>query len=163
MRITPSKLGFRNKTAVEQLVICRRVIASIAKASPEERGGTNLDQIKATVTAAAASQTRILQLQANLRAATRQRDKLLREARQKVTCANIGLIVGLKHKAERLQAVGMELRGKRLRSVGAPRKVTNLSVQPLLNASTVLLRYDRPLRDCSFLIEARLEGEPETA
>jgi hypothetical protein len=156
------KLGFRNLTALEQLTICDRVLANLSRAPQEHASARDLEKTKSAVDAARASHDRVSQLKAELKAATRQRNELLREARRWATLAQIGHHNRIGPRPEQLRAAGMELEASKRRPVGAPAKVSNLRAVPDIHSTTVTLRWDRSVRRCSFEIQTQLDDLPES-
>ncbi|MGC3957090.1 MAG: fibronectin type III domain-containing protein [Verrucomicrobiota bacterium] len=156
------KLGFRNKSALAQLLICQRVVANLTRAPKAQLVNVALAETRAAVAAARTSHERLEKLKADLKAETRRRDELLRLARDKVTRAQLGQFNNLNHHAEQAQAAGMELPGSKRRSVGEPAKVANLRAVPATHSTDITLRWERSVRRCSFEIQIRLEGEPES-
>lgn len=156
------KLGFRNKTALEQLQICQRVIASLTRAPQTQLVNVALDETRAAVAAAQASHERLERLKIDLKAETRRRNELLRLARDNVTRAQLGQANNLGLSATRMQAAGMELSASKRRRVGSPAKVTDLLAVPATHSTDIVLRWERSLRRCVFQIEVRRDDEPDT-
>lgn len=156
------KLGFRNKTALEQLQICQRVVASLARAPKAQLVNVALAETRAAVAAVRASHERLERLKAELQAETRRRNDLLRRARHRVTFAQIGHANNLELRSVQMQAAGMELPASKRRSVGEPAKVTNVRAVPATHSTDITLRWERSVRRCTFQIEVRRDDEPDT-
>ena len=156
------KLGFRNKSALEQLQICQRVVANLTRAPKAQLANVALAGTRAAVAAACASHERVEKLKAELKSETRRRNELLRIARSKVTRAQLGQLSSLNLSSNLMQAAGMELPASSRRSVGEPAKVANLRAVPATHSTDITLRWERSVRRCSFEIQIRLEGEPES-
>lgn len=156
------KLGFRNKPALEQLQICQRVVANLARAPKAQLVNVALAETRAAVAAACASHERLEQLKADLKSETRRRDELLRLARDRVTRAQLGQFNNLNHRADQGQAAGMELPVSKRHSVGEPAKVANVRAVPATHSTDITLRWERSVRRCLFQVEARRDDEPNS-
>lgn len=157
------KLGFRNKSALEQLLICQRVVANLTRAPQAQLVNIALADTRAAVVAARTSHERLEKLKADLKTETRRRNELLRLARDKVTRAQLGQFSNLNLSSDLMHAAGMERPASKRRSVGEPAKVANLRAVSATHSTDITLRWERSVRRCSFEIQIRLEGEPETA
>lgn len=160
--MTRPKLGFRNRSALEQLTICDRVIANLARAPREHVMDVRLETTITAIAAARTSHEQLMQLKAEVKTVTRQRNELLREARRWTTLAQKGHLGRIGLHPGRMRAAGMELENSKRRSVGQPAKVTNLSAVPETHSTMVTLRWDRSVRRCAFEIQTRLDGQPES-
>lgn len=158
----PPKLGFRNKSALAQLLICQRVLANLTRVPKAQLVNVALAETRAAVASARTSHERLEKLKTDLRAETRRRNELLRLARDKVTRAQLGQFSNVNQRADQMQAAGMELPASKRGSVGEPAKVTNVRAVPATHSTDVTLRWERSVRRCVFQIEARRDGEPDT-
>lgn len=156
------KLGFRNKTALEQLQICQRVVANLTRAPKAQLVNVALADTRAAVVAVRTSHERLEKLKADLKSETRRRNELLRIARDKVTRAQLGQLSNLNPRSDQMQTAGMELSASKRRFVGEPAKVTKVRAVPATHSTDITLRWERSVRRCSFEIQIRLDGEPES-
>lgn len=76
------KLGFRNKSALQQLLICERVVADLKRAPKAQQSQLRVNQVQTLVADTRESLERVHLLKAELKAETRRRDQLLRKARE---------------------------------------------------------------------------------
>src|SRR5262245_10636672 len=81
---TKFKLGFRNRTVLEQLDICERAVTNVSALPPEKRQNINLPRLQDTVAAARACDNRIAALRAELKSELACRDDLMEQARNEV-------------------------------------------------------------------------------
>lgn len=156
------KLGFRNKSALQQLLICERVVASLKRAPQAQHNQLRVSKVAATVAEARKSLERLNVLKAELKTETGRRNRLLREARNQVTHAQIGLAGLVGRDKLKLEAAGVDLEDLRRRRVGLPAKVTNVRAVPATHSTDITLRWERSVRRCAFQIEARRDDEPDT-
>lgn len=156
------KLGFRNKSVLEQLALCERALTSLGHAPEKVLRRAALTQMAATIRQVRASQQRLEKLKLDLKTETRRRNELLRDVRQRVIRAQSGHISHLELNPHRMRAAGMELSHSTHRSVGVPGQVTNVRAVPATHSTDITLRWERSVRRCAFQIEARRDNEPDT-
>ena len=155
------KIGFRNRSALEQINICERAIANLAKTPEEHRFNVALPEVSATIAAARASHDRVQVLKSELRTETTRRKELLRVARQRVsqTCALVASNVAFE--PQKMLAAGLELEAPKL-PIGKPAAPGDLRAEPHDQDGAVRLRFERPVRRCTFEIEFRADSTNET-
>lgn len=156
------KLGFRNKSALQQLLICERVVADLKRAPQAHQSKLQVNQVATLVADARESLERVHLLKAELKAETRRRDQLLRMAREQTrwTQGYQATLVG--REKSKLKAAGIDMEGLRRRRVGLPAKPTNVRAVPATHSTDITLRWERSVRRCAFQIEARRDDEPDT-
>ena len=156
------KLGFRNKSALQQLLICERVVADLKRAPKAHQSQLRVNQVETLVADTRESLERVHLLKAELKAETRRRDQLLRKAREQTRwtqAVQAGLVGREKSK---LKAAGIDLEDLRRRRVGLPAKPTNVRAVPATQSTDITLRWERSVRRCLFQVEARRDDEPDT-
>jgi hypothetical protein len=156
------KLGFRNKSALQQLLICERVIASLKRAAQPHQSKLRFSKAATLVADARESLERMDVLKAELKAETRRRNELLRKAREQVTWAQAGHASLVGRDKLQLQAAGIDMEGLGRRRVGLPAKVANVRTVPATHSTDITLRWERSVRRCLFQVEARRDDEPNT-
>lgn len=156
------KLGFRNKSALQQLLICERVVAGLKRAPKAHQNQLRINKVAALVADTRESLDRVNLLKAELKAETRRRDALLRKAREQArwTQAVQASLVG--RGVTELKAAGIDMEDLRRRRVGLPAKVTNVRAVPATHSTDIALRWERSVRRCLFQVEARRDDEPDT-
>jgi len=85
------KLGFGNRTVLEQISICRRVADGIAKLTAEQRATFADRPVADSVAEATEAHAAVEELKATLKAALRVRDAKVRAMRQHTTGAASGI------------------------------------------------------------------------
>lgn len=153
------KLGFRNKSASEQLVICERTTANLKGRFNDEFNKKRLVEATETVSQLRDSHERIALLRKELSFEISNRKQLLATARNAVTNLCVGLAARLDRNPAKLLEAGLELRKPRSVPVGKPSTVTHLQAETTGIEGQVRLRFKRPLRRCGFEIQCR----PDTA
>lgn len=103
------KLGFRNRTVLEQLSICERAIAGMADLPEEQRLLVHYAQTRETVTALRDCHNRVEMLRSELKGEVARRKELLRESRVQTTHSALGLQLCLKGDRAKLLAAGLDL------------------------------------------------------
>lgn len=156
------KLGFRNKTALQQLLICERVVTSLKRASKQHQSKLGVSKVETVVAEARESLERMNLLKAELKAETRRRNELLRKSREQVTWAQAGHASLVGRDKLQLQAAGIDMEGSRRRHVGLPAKVASVRAVPATHSTDITLRWERSVRRCAFQVEARRADEPDT-
>jgi hypothetical protein len=152
------KLGFRNRTALEQLNICERVVAGIATLPEELRTeARNLETI-ATVSALRDSHNRVEMLRSELKGEVSRRKDLLREARNRVTGAALGIRGYVNAEPAKLLAAGLDLAAPKTVLLGKCPAPENLRAETHALEGVVKLRWKYSMRRCVFAIEFRAES-----
>lgn len=156
------KLSFRNRSALEQITICERAVANLARTPEEQRVNVTLPDVSDAVAAARASHDRIQSLKSELRMETTQRNARLRVAREKVTHASGLVAVNVAFQPQAMLAAGLELEAPKL-PVGKPAAPGNLRAEPLAQDGAVRLRFARPVRRCVFEVQSKADSpdQPE--
>jgi len=155
------KLGFRNKSALEQLALCERTVTSMAAKPEYQFDPAQVTDAQGAVTALRASHERIAQLRTELKTEISHRSELLREARNKVSRASLGVSVKVSGDPSKLMAAGLELEKPKTIPVGKPAAPDHFSGEPTASEGEARLRWRRPLRRCWFQIECRLDTAPD--
>jgi hypothetical protein len=155
------KLGFRNKSALEQLVICERTLANLAGKPEQQTDPQHLTDASATVAAVRASHGRIAQLRGELKSEITRRNQLLGTARNQVTRACLGTAVKVGFEPGKLMEAGLELEKPKTVPVGKPAAPDNFRGEPTDNEGEARLRWRRPLRRCTFEVEFRPDAVPD--
>ena len=146
------KLGFGNKTVLEQIAICRRVAHGIARLPAQQREVMAQHPVADSVEEAAKARAEVEQLKAALRAAVvrcRTKTAAMRDA---TTDAASGLTALLGGEPAALLASGLGV-VKDKQPVGLPGTPRLLRVVSTDFEGTVRLRWKRPVRRCAFIIQ----------
>jgi len=151
------KLGFRNKSALEQLLICQRTVASLESKPELVFDPAQVADARVAVDAVRDSHERIGQLRSQLKAEVTNRNALLRTARQKVTNVCLGVEVKVAFDPSQMSAAGLDLEASKTAPVGKPSAPALLRAVPTANEGEVRLTWRRPLRRCTFSIEYRAD------
>ena len=155
------KLGFRNKSLLEQLCLCERTVAAIAASGLPQTDPAYLTDAQATVSALRTSHERVDSLRAELKTELTRRNDLLRTARNQVTRASLGLACAVSFEPVKLLAAGLDLEKPRTAPVGLPAPPDHFSATTTASEGEVRLKWKRTVRRCSFQIEYRRDDEPE--
>jgi hypothetical protein len=150
--MTRFKLGFRNRSTLEQLAICRRVGDCLCQLPESNRAAHARNPVETTVAAALTAHGEVEALRAQLRAALRRRDEKLRAARTAITRAAQTAFSATNGDPAALLALGLELEAAK-RPVGQPAAPGQLRATPAEVEGVAKLRWKRPLRRCTFLVE----------
>jgi hypothetical protein len=145
------KLGFGNRSLLEQISICRRIADGIGKLPAEHRRDLARHPVAASVTEAADAYTQVESLKIALRAALARRDFMVRAMRQHTTAAANGL-TAVTGDPVTLLAAGVEI-AKTKQPVGQPAAPTLMRILSTEFEGTVRLRWKRPVRRCAFIIQ----------
>jgi hypothetical protein len=146
------KLGFRNRSLLEQLAICRRIADCIEKLPAEKRAALARIPVAILVADAAAAHGRVESLRSQLRAALSERKSKVRAARDGVTRAASALWGETMGDAAGLLAAGLELEAEK-HPVGRPAAPDPLRAIATELEGVVRLRWKRPVRRCIFIIQ----------
>ena len=161
------KLGFRNRSVLEQLAICRRVGDCLCKLPEAKRAAHAQNPVATIVAEAVEAHAHVEALRAELRAALRQRETKLRAARAAVTRAASITLGEIGGEPAGMLATGLEIEAEK-RPVGRPAAPTQLRATATDLDGVVHLRWKRPVRRCTFLVQmtsdlAALEGWKQVA
>jgi hypothetical protein len=155
------KLGFRNKSALEQLVICEKVVAGFVNLSEEQQARPDYVEATATVAALRASHLRVQSLRAELAAEIKNRKDLLRAARNRVTGSALGISLHVNADPAKLLASGLDLAAPTTIRYGRCAAPENLRAETHALDGVVKLRWEHSLRRAVFAIEYRAESSDE--
>ena len=155
------KLGFGNKTALEQIAISRRVANGIARLPAEHRQALEQHSVAECVAAAEAVENRVGILKAELRAALAGRSETLRTMRGQTANAALGLSLLAWSKPEVRLTTGLS-EVKARHPVGMPAAPSLLRVVSTDFEGRVRLRWKRPVRRCLFLIQTTTDRAART-
>ena len=146
------KLGFGNRTVLEQIAICRRVAGGIAKLPAKRRQAVAGYPVAASVAEAADAVAEVESLKTALRAALVKRNTKVSAMRDHTTAAAAVISVATGGDPVALLAAGVGVR-KAKSPVGQPAAPTLLRVVETNFEGTVRLRWKRPVRRCAFAIQ----------
>lgn len=155
------KLGFRNKSAVDQLTLCERTLTRLAAPNQPQSNPTQLTDAQTTVAALRTCHDRVESLRRELKGQLSHRKELLRSARDQVTRACLGAADAVDFDPAKLLAAGLQLEASKTVPVGVPAAPHHLRAAPTLNEGEVRLDWRRTVRRCWFEIECRPDPEPE--
>ncbi len=155
------KLTFRNKSALDQLTLAEQTLAGIAAKPELQFDPQQLTDAQAMVAALRTSHERVISLRGEIKMEVTRRNDLLREVRNKVLNASLGVQVKTGGVPTKLREAGLALEAPKTVKVGKPAAPTNLRAVPTASEGEVRLRFVRPLWRCSFDIEARTDAEPD--
>jgi hypothetical protein len=146
------KLGFGNRTVLEQIAICRRVADGIAKLPPKHREAVARHPVAASVAEATDAVVAVESLKTTLRAALVRRNTKVSAMRDHTTDAAAVINLATGGDPEALLAAGVGVK-KPKQPVGKPGAPTLLRVLSTESEGAVTLRWKRPVRRCAFLIQ----------
>jgi Fibronectin type III domain len=148
------KLDFRNKTHLEQIGMCDRLIAG-ADTLPEEqrRQIVQLENLRAHAAAARASHERIAVLRAQLKSEVSHRREILARARNAATGTALGISLATNYQPAAMMAAGLELAAPNTAPVGKPGAPSNLRAEATDKEGEVRLRWQRTVRRCTFDVQ----------
>ncbi len=152
------KLGFGNRTILEQVAICRRVANGIAKLPAEQREAIANHPVADSVAEAAAAHAEVEALKTSLKAALRKRDEKVRVMREHANDAGLGIFNATSGDPAAMLAAGLDI-AKDKQPVGKPDAPAQLRAVATDFEGRVRLRWKRPVRRCSFNIEMTT-GDP---
>src|SRR5882672_4886093 len=107
------KLGFHNRSILQQIAICRRVADCIGKLPAEKRAALARHPVAALVADAATAHGRVEALRSELRAAVRERGSKVRAARAGVTRAASSLWGDTAGEPAGMLAAGLEIEAEK--------------------------------------------------
>jgi hypothetical protein len=139
------KLGFGNRTILEQIAICRRVADGIAKLPAAH-------PVAESVAAASDANAEVESLKTALRAALARRDTKVHAMRDHTTAAASSIMAATGGEPAALLAAGLGV-VKAKQPVGRPDAPTQLRVLGTDFEGKVRLRWKRPVRRCAFLVQ----------
>ncbi len=145
------KLGFRNQTIPQKISICSRFVRAIRKQPAATRQAVGLGAREAELTAATEAAALVEKLRKQLRAAVADRNTKVGALCLGTTLSSLSYSALVQTEAE-LRQGGLKIirRGKPSDLPAIPAKFRS---QPARLEGTVHLRWTRPLRRCSFVIE----------
>lgn len=146
------KLGFGNRTVLEQIAICRRVAGGIAKLPAKHSLAVAKYPVAASVTEAEAAVAEVESLKTALRAALVRRNSKVNIMRGHTTRAAAVIAVATGGDPEALLTAGVGV-AKAKQPVGLPAAPALLCVVSTEVEGAVRLRWKRPVRRCTFLIQ----------
>jgi hypothetical protein len=146
------KLGFGNRPILDQIAICNRVASGIGKLSAEHRKAVACHPVAASVAEAADAVAEVEALKTTLRAALQRRDKKVHAMRFHTTRATVAIRAATGGDPEALLMVGVGI-AKDKQPVGKPDAPARFQVFATNYEGTVSLRWKRPVRRCTFLIQ----------
>lgn len=154
------KFEFRNRSLAEQINICERIVAGLAGQPAEHLRQAELPDLQDKVAAARASHDRIAVLRAELKTEITRRKTLVRNARDQAIATTNMVGVNMKNDPAKMLSVGVRLTGPG-HPVGQPGAPLSLRASPTASEGEARLRWQRPVRECTFEIEYRLDTEPD--
>jgi Fibronectin type III domain len=146
------KLGFGNRSLLEQIAICRRVADGIGRLPAEPRRTLAHHPVAASVAKAADTYTQVESLKTALRTALARRDSMVRAMREHTTAAANGILAATGGDPLTLLAAGVGI-AKTKQPVGRPDAPTRMRILSTEFEGTVRLRWKRPVRRCIFTIQ----------
>jgi hypothetical protein len=146
------KLGFGNRTVLEQIAICRRVADGIAKLPAEHRKYIGKFPVADSVAGASDANAQVGLLKTALKAALARRDDRVDTMRNCTVAAASGITAATDGDPVALLAAGLEI-VKQKQPVGRPDAPARLRVLATNYEGAVSLRWKRPVRRCAFLIQ----------
>ncbi len=148
------KFGFRNQSTADTLNLCERAVQNLATLPPEYLTDVPHAELADTVAATRASHDRIASLRADLKAEISRRKELLRAARDQATrCVNWAAM-NMNHDPVKMMETGFDLHAPWAK-VSPPATPDNLRAAPTASAGEAQLRWQRPMRDGWFEIQAQ--------
>ena len=155
------KLNFGNRTILEQLAICRRMADGIAKLPAAQRETFAQHDVAGRTAEAQQAVAEVESLKIALKAALRRRNEKVRAARDTATFAASGVTLVTNGNPAAMLAAGLDIvRDKQ--PVGLPAAPGQLRVLPVDFEGTARLRWKRPVRRCSFIVEATTDPATQT-
>jgi Fibronectin type III domain len=146
------KLGFGNRTVLEQIAICRRVAAGIARLPAAHRKYAANHPVADSADEAAAAHAEVESLKTALKVALARREAKLRAMRGRTTSAALMVMTAATGDPAAMLAAGLGIvRDKK--PVGLPGAPTRLRVVLTDFEGRVRLRWKRPVRRCVFRVE----------
>ncbi len=155
------KLGFGNRTILEQIAICRRVADGIAKLPAEQREAIANHPVADSVAEAADAHAGVEALKTALKAALRKRDMKVRAMRDHTNGAGLGIFSATSGNPVAMLAAGLDIT-KDKQPVGKPDAPGQLRALATDFEGSVRLRWKRPLRRCAFLIQMTTDPSAAT-
>jgi hypothetical protein len=146
------KLGFGNRTVLEQIAICRRVADGITRLPAKQRQRVAGYPVAESVTEAADAVAEVESLKIALRGALVKRDKKVAAMRNHTTRAAAAINHATGGDPVALLAAGVGVK-KAKQPVGKPGAPTLMRVLSAESEGAVSLRWKRPVRRCAFLIQ----------
>jgi len=146
------KLGFGNKTVLEQIAICRRVAAGIGKLPAAHRRFMTGHPVADSVAEAAEAHAEVESLKTALKAALAERSTKMKAMRDHTTSTASALMAATGGDPVALLAAGLGIVKDR-QPVGVPGAPGQMRVIFTDYEGRVRLRWKRPVRRCVFRVE----------
>ncbi len=146
------KLGFGNRPIFDQIAICNRVASGIGKLPAEQRKTVACHPVADSVAEAAAAVAEVESLKTTLRAALVKRDKKVAAMRFHTTRAAVAITAATGADPVALLAAGVGI-ARAKSPVGKPGAPTFVRVISTESEGAVSLRWKRPVRRCTFIIQ----------
>ncbi len=146
------KLGFGNRTILEQIAICRRVADGIGKLPAKQRQTVAEHPVVESVAAAADAVAEVELLKTALRAALQKRNDRAAIMRHHTTRASADIAIATGSDPAALLAAGVGVK-KAKHPVGKPGAPTLMRVISTESEGAVRLCWKRPVRRCVFVIQ----------
>lgn len=146
------KLGFGNRPISEQINICRGVAYGIGKLPAEQRQKLARHPVADIVAEAADAVTEVEILKATLRTALAKRNEKVAAMRTHTTTAALLINMLTDGNPAALLAAGVGVK-KAKKPVGKPGAPTLMRVISTESEGVVSLRWKRPVRRCTFIIQ----------
>ena len=138
--MTCLKLGFGNRTVLEQIAICRRVAGGIGKLAAEQREALACHPVAESVAEAAQAHTEVEAMKTALKAALFRRQAKVRAMREHTTSAAIRIANDVKGDPAAMLSAGLDV-PKDKRPVGQPAAPGQLRVVITDSEGRVCLRW----------------------
>jgi hypothetical protein len=155
------KLGFGNKTVLEQINICRRVASGIGKLPAGQRQALVRHPVAVSVEEATEAVAGVEVLKSALRAGLVKRDKQVAAMRHHTTTAALLINMMTGGDPAALLAAGVGVK-KAKQPVGLPGAPMQLRVLSTDFEGKVRLRWKRPVRRCAFIIQITTDRAART-
>jgi hypothetical protein len=152
------KLNLHNLPALELLTRCEQHAANINALAEPLRVNVRLTQLNDAVAAARASHDEVEALRVRLKAALTRRNQNLRAARTETTSACGMVAVNANLDPTAISAAGLPLKSAK-QPIGKPGVPAYFTAAPGDDEGEVKLKWKRPVRRCTFMLQMRREGE----
>ena len=152
------KLGLYNRSALELLTICEQHTSNINRLPANLRSEVRLAELNDTAAAARSSFDEVQSLRMSLKEAITRRNQQLRAFRQQTTYACGLVAVNANGDPGAVPGAGLPLKSGK-HPVGVPGVPMSFTAAPGDNEGEVKLKWKRPLRRCTFMIQIRAENE----
>jgi hypothetical protein len=150
------KFGFRNLSDSKTLSICEQVHRNLAALPTEHLVQTQHEKLGSMVNDARGSHQRIALLRSQLKEELSHFRKLLADTRnQTINSANMAAL-NMNNDPVKMGTIGLSLHADKA-PVGLPAAPDHVHAVPTDNEGEALLRWKRPLRECSFNVQMQLD------